>query len=314
MKIITQYLFHVVGEDPAQLTRLHSSTIKRTMAFAIAIHIPVALWAVTGYVIALSIFELSDENSKMVALFCSALIYLVERLVIATPKVWFVNLGRVFIGIVIAILGASTVDLVIFNREVSQQLIASDRVKVAQGFDEQISGQSATVTTIKNDWVRAQAAANCEADGTCGSGVKSLGPVYRALAKQAELQRKDYVSASEKLEALKIKKTLAISADSGAIVSKAGLLSQVQALHDYTLANRAALVAWVLFFLLVLMFEMMVVLAKLVFGETVDDRINAIREEINDHKAATMKAVVTSPVARANHLIDGVYEISGKMT
>lgn len=314
MTIITKYLFHVVGEDPADLSRLHYSTIKRIKAFAIAIHIPVALWAVTGYVIASKIFELSDENSKLVALFCSALIYLVERLVIATPKVWFVNLGRVLIGVVIAILGASTVDLVIFDREVSQQLIASERARIAQNFDEQISDQAAVVATIKNDWARAQAAANCEADGTCGSGVKSLGPVYRALAKQADLQRKDHIAALDKFETLKAGKAMALSADAGAVVSKAGLLSRVQALHEYTSANRAALVAWALFFLLVLMFEMMVVLAKLVFGETVDDRINAIREEINDHKAATLKAVVTSPVANANQLIDGVYGFSGKVT
>jgi hypothetical protein len=314
MKITTKYLFHVVGEDPAQISRLHHSTIKRIKAFAIAIHIPVALWAVTGYLIAAKIFELNDETAKTISFFCSALIYLIERLVIATPKVWFVNLGRALIGIVIAILGASAVDLVIFDREVSQQLMASERSRIAQGFDKQISDQAAVVASIKNDWSRAQAAANCEANGSCGSGTRSLGPIYRELAKQADLLRKDYLAAVDKLGSLTISSAGALTAEPAYVVTKAGLLARVQALHEYTLANTAALAAWALFFLLVLLLEMMVVLSKLVFGETVDDRINAIREAVNDHKAAAFKAVATSPVANANQLLDGIYGFNGKMT
>jgi len=38
-------------------------------------------------------------------------IYLVERLILATTKVWFGNVNRVFIGLVISILGRSTVKL-----------------------------------------------------------------------------------------------------------------------------------------------------------------------------------------------------------
>lgn len=307
MNLSTRYLFHVVGEDPNQLSRLHTSTIKRIKAFAIAIHIPVALWALTGYIIGAKIFALDEWSAKGVAVVCATLIYLVERLVIATPKVWFVNIGRVLIGVVIAILGASTVDLVIFDREVSQQLMDSERNSVAQRFDKQISEQAAIVAAIKEDWQHAQSAANCEANGSCGSGTRSLGPIYRQLAKQAETLRKDFLSAQLKLEALKASNEQSQVIDIGSVVSKAGLLARVQALHTYTSSNPAALTAWILFFLLVLLFEMMVVLSKLVFGETVDDRINAIREEINRHKAEVFRSQVTSPVAHASQLLDGAY-------
>lgn len=312
MKITTKYLFHVVGEDTAQFPRLHQSTIKRIKAFAIAIHIPIVLWAVTGYVVAFKIFELGDEISKAVSIFCAVLIYLVERLVIATPKVWFVNLGRVLIGLVIAILGASTVDLVVFDREITQQLISMERSRIARTYDQQLAEQAALVQSTKNDWFQAQAAANCEANGTCGSGKKSVGPIYRELAKQAELLRMDHIAALNELNFLQSSTKNALSSDPTYVSSQAGLLTRIEALHQYAMANKAALVAWVLFFLLVFMFEMMVVISKLVFSETVDDRINAIREEINDHKAASFKAILTSPVANANRLIEGVYEFSAR--
>jgi hypothetical protein len=67
-------------------------------------------------------------------------------------------------------------------------------------------------------------------------------------------------------------------------VEKAGILARVQALHEYTSHNTAALVAWILFFTLVLFFELMVVLSKLVFRETVDDELDRIRESISQQR------------------------------
>lgn len=105
-------------------------------AFAIAIHIPVLLWAVTGHVIASQIFRLAAWPAAAVACLCAGLIYLVERLVLATPKVWFVNLGRVLIGVVTSVLGASTVDLVIFDREITQQLREAGEARIQANADK----------------------------------------------------------------------------------------------------------------------------------------------------------------------------------
>jgi hypothetical protein len=81
-------------------------------------------------------------------------------------------------------------------------------------------------------------------------------------------------------------------------------LARIEALHQYTLENRAALVGWSLFFSLILFFELMVVLAKLVFGETVDDRIEKMREEITQNKAEAYLQAVNSPIFEANRLLE----------
>ena len=303
---ISNYLCHVVGEAPDHARRLHPSTQRRITAFAIAIHIPVALWAVTGYVIASWVFGLDHTSSALIALFCSLLIYLVERVVLGTPKAWYMNICRILIGLVISVLGASAVDLVIFEREVTQQLKAVGESKITTEFDRDIAQQRQILTQKKTDWMKAQEAANCEANGTCGSRLRSVGPVYQQLARQADLLREDYVEAESRLELSAKARTQALAdwRTSPKALEEAGLLSRVEALHQYTVSNTAALVAWILFFWLVLFFELMVVLAKLVFGETVDDQLDRIREQLSYQKATAYLEGFTSPLSGARNLLE----------
>ena len=305
---ISNYLCMVVGETPERVARLHGSTRRRLKTFSIALHIPVVLWAVTGFVIASRVFHLSTGESAGIAAFCSGLIYLLERLVLATPKAWFVNVGRLVIGLVIAVLGASAVDLVIFEREVALQLRVAGQARITAEYDRALAQQQAVVSLKKADWMMAQAAANCEADGTCGSRVRSVGPVYQKLAQQAQLLRQDYDHAHARLEALAVERQATLNAwqDSPKALEEAGLLSRVDALHHYTMNNAAALVAWLLFFVLVLSMELMVVFVKLVFGETVDDRLERIREQLSRHKAESYLEAMTSPLAGARGLLESI--------
>jgi hypothetical protein len=302
---VSKYLCFVVGEKFEKVQKFHPSSHKRLTAFALAIHIPVLLWAVTGYVISSSIFQLEVVMSLCIAFFCAMAIYLVERIVLATPKNFFVNALRLVIGLVIAVLGASTVDLVIFDREIAEQLHISAQERIQQDYEKKSVSLVETMGRKKADWQRAQEAANCEANGTCGSRLRSVGPVYRELARQADILRKDYLHEQKKYEALIEKKNLQLdeARESSKTASQAGLLSRIKALHDYTSSNTAAFVAWGLFLSLVLFFELMVVIAKLVFGETVDDELDRIRESISQEKARAYKEAITSPVFSAREMV-----------
>ena len=305
MTTICNYLCHVVGEQPARAVRMHPSTVARTKAFAIAIHIPVLLWAVTGYVIASQIFRLQPSHSVAVAAFCAGLIYMVERLVLAAPKAWYVNLSRVLLGVVISVLGASTVDLVIFDREISRQLTLAGEARIEAEHEKASDMQLRAVAQKKADWLRTQEAANCEANGTCGSKLRSVGPVYRELARQAEVLRADYMAAQGQLQELAAQKARALAywRSVPRAMDQAGLLARMEALHQYTLGNTVAFVAWLLFFALVLFLELMVVLSKLMFGDTVDDELDRIREHISQQRARAYMDAVTSPVADARQLL-----------
>lgn len=306
---ISTYLCHVVGESPKRAAQFHVSTVRRTTTFAIAIHIPVLLWALTGFVIASEIFHLRTFFAAVTAVVCSGLVYLVERIVLATPKSWLLNASRLVIALVISILGASTVDLVIFDREIAEQLQRDAGARLSVEYDKQIQHESELLAKKKEDWLEAVDAANCEANGTCGSKVRSVGPIYRELTRQAELLHRDYQVTHESLVDLNNRKSKAL-ADWQAqppSVDKAGLLARVQALHNYTVANTAAMVAWSLFFILVLFLEMTVVLSKLVFGETVDDELDRMRERISQQKAQDYMEAMISPLAPARALLAQSY-------
>lgn len=306
---VSKYLCFVVGEKFEKAQKFHPSSHKRLTAFALAIHIPVLLWAVTGYVISSSIFHLEVAMSLCIAFFCAMAIYLVERIVLATPKNFLVNALRLVIGLVIAVLGASTVDLVIFDREIAEQLHINAQERIQQDYEKTTASLVETMERKKADWQRAQEAANCEANGTCGSRMRSVGPVYRELARQADILRKDYLREQKKYEALTEKKNVQLdeARESSQTASQAGLLSRIKALHDYTSSNTAAFVAWVLFLSLVLFFELMVVIAKLVFGETVDDELDRIRESISQEKARAYKEAITSPVFSAREMVHSAF-------
>lgn len=306
---ISAYLCRVIGESTQRVARLHPSTIRRTKAFAIAIHIPVFLWLATGYLIASNVFEQTKEVASVIALLCGTLIYMVERLVLATPKIWYVNVSRVLIGVVISILGATAVDLVIFDREVTKQLLETREADLISRQEASVGKLQADVAQKKADWFKATEAANCEANGTCGSKVRSVGPVYRELARQAEFLRMEYLKAQDHLTEQHSAnlRALAQLRETPPSASEFGLLARIEALHDYTQKNSAARTAWLLFFVLVLFLELMVVFCKLVFGETVDDEIDRIREKISHKKAVDYMQAVTSPVANALDLVEASY-------
>jgi hypothetical protein len=305
---LSPYLCHVVGETPERAARFHISTVRRTATFAIAIHIPVLLWAITGYVIASQIFHLGQLAAGCVSALCAALVYLVERIVLATPKTWFVNLMRVAIGLVMAVLGATTVDLVLFDREINAQLRQDGETRLLAEHDAAIQRQSVWVEQKKTEWLKAQDAANCEANGTCGSKVRSVGPIFKELARQAHTLRQDYLAAQQRHTQLLADKADALTQwrANPPTADQAGLLARVQALHAYTLSNTAAGVAWLLFFALVLFFELMVVIAKLVFGDTVDDELDRLRERLSHQKAQAYVEAITSPLAPARALLASV--------
>ena len=306
---LSRYLCLIAGEPHERSAGLHPTSIRRLKAFAIAIHIPVMMWGATSYIIASRIFHLEAARALATAMFCAALIYLVERIVLVTPKKWYVTAGRLMLGCVIAVLGASTVDLVIFEREVARQMKSDRQARLEAGHDGLIASRRADEREKKAAWLAAQAAASCEANGTCGSRVRSTGPIYRELARHAAVLQAQHAEALAALDKA-IAERARILAEwdaAGDPLADAGLLARIEALHQYTLANPAARVAWLLFFTLVLFFELMVVLAKLVFGHTVDDELDQIREAISHHRAHAYLEAVTSPVAGARQLLESSY-------
>lgn len=298
---ISSYLCWVIGQSKEKTLHLHSATTSRIKASAIAIHIPVFLWFVTGYSVAKLVFEQDLIPAIVIAFACAAIIYSVERLVLLSPPSRVITTVRLFIGVVIAALGTFTIDLVVFDREVNSQLRENAKQQVSKQYESKLEAQRTTIDTKKKDWQDASQAAACEANGTCGSRIRTLGPIYRELKAKAERAEEQYLQAERDL-ALLIKERdealLQVENDTE-LMANAGLLDRATALHQRIMENGMALMVFSLFFVLVFSLEMMVLSVKWLFDETVDDKIEKIQANIRQRKAEDYETAILSPVAEA---------------
>ena len=177
--MLNYYFCFILGENASKLKSWHDETIKRLQAWGLAIHIPILIWFLTSYFIAQNIFFLTKNESLIVAAVCTSFVYLLERIILLTPKNKFVNFGRGLIGIIMAILGASMADLILFDREITNHLQENNREKIEAEYVIRLEEKKGEVKNLEEKWALANAEAQCEADGTCGSGKSSIGPIYR---------------------------------------------------------------------------------------------------------------------------------------
>jgi hypothetical protein len=271
-----------------------------------AISIPISLWAVSGYMVSRIIFQQDAGASALTALACGFVISLVEGIVILSPKSRRVAAARAVIGLVMAAIGAVTVDLVVFDREVRAQLILNAKDEARQDYDNRINKQEKEVQRKKADWDQKLRNAECEGAGTCGTGRRNLGPLYMALKKEADDAKAAYRTAEDFLFQLRDGRTPTIAKidENSDAVRNAGLLDRLAALHDRIGRNTITIVVFFLFITLVLALEMMVLSVKFAFGETIDDKKEETETQLEQLRLESYVAAVSSPVRHAKYCAD----------
>ncbi|WBY01528.1 DUF4407 domain-containing protein [Ramlibacter tataouinensis] len=300
-------MFWIAGADPRSIRQLHRSTCERTIAFGLAIHLPVALWAISAYLLARQVFDIDQVQAFAVAVGCAGLVYLVERLVIAAPRSFWVNAARMMLGIIMAVLGASIVDLVIFEKEIVQELKDSRAADIEKTLNPQLEHLREEVERKEVLWREAVRNAACEANGSCGSGRRGRGPIVDLLEENAERFRQDLVAAQQNLRAIEANKRAGLASAGDVARKESGILGRFEAFHSYAMQNPLVQIAWGLFFLLVLAMELMVVFVKFVFPPTVDDALEEVREYVAARQAADYRDAMTSPVRAAADLVKTTY-------
>lgn len=307
--IISRYSCALLGEDVGAVSRLHPSTIRRLRAWSLSLHIPMALWAGTSLLMARQIFAADVVTALWAAAGCTALICCLERLILAAPKSKWMAFLRVAIGLLTAVLGASAIDLFMFDKEISGELHARQISKLEQAQGAKRLVLRGEVEQAKQGWQQSRQAAQCEGNGTCGSRVRSAGPLYHDLLQHSQKLRADYDRAVTNLEIGEANLQRELAALTPDLVkAEAGMLNRLHALHDFIGRDWMALTLWLTFFLFMLALELSVVIAKFAFGQTVDDVIEQVREEADRLQAIGYLDAVTSPLAGAHQQLGVTYQ------
>lgn len=305
---VSRYSCLLLGENHAAVKRLQASSVRRLRAWSISLHIPIVLWAGTSYLVSREIFDASTDVALCVMGVCVGLIYCLERLILAAPKSMGLAVMRVLIGILTAVMGASSVDLFMFDKEITSELYREASIRQKTEHERLAGLQRSEIELARNQWNEARTTAACEGNGKCGSGVRSAGPLYRELLADAAQLRSDLDRAIGKLEQMEASHAHQRTALTPASVKiDAGLLNRLHALHAFVWRDPMALGLWVTFFLFVLLLELSVVFAKFAFRETVDDLIERCQEAALEHQANGYLDAVRSPLTEARLQLGVVY-------
>lgn len=306
---VSRYSCLLLGENHAEVKRLHTSSVRRLQAWSLSLHIPIVLWAGTSFLLSREIFEAPTPVALCVMGVCVALIYCLERLILAAPKSMGLAVMRGLIGLLTAILGACTVDLFVFDKEITSELYSQASLMQKTEHERLVRVQRSEIERARAQWNEARTTAACEGNGTCGSGVRSAGPLYRELLAHAAKLRSDLDRAIAKLDQMEASHAHQQATLTPASVKvEAGLLNRLHALHTFVWRDPMALGLWVTFFLFVLLLELSVVFAKFAFRDTVDDLIARCQEAALEHQANGYLDAVRSPLTEAKLRLGVVYQ------
>lgn len=262
--IFMKYVSLVLGEDTSKY--IDPISKKRSIAYTIAIHVPVLLWLAMGSTIAFNIFELSLLSSIAIGSFMALIIYLIERIIIASPLNWFSFISRLFIGLLIAILGSMGFDEIVFHKEIQLQVQQNAVIEC----------KSITAIDLANKkalWLEADKLATAEMQGN-GSGRVGLGVIAKEMLANAQKRKDDYDRAQ-------ILTTQANLECIETVVKSARLLTNIKTLWQLVSNERVIAIAWIIFGLLMVALELFVIIVKVIFNTpTVDDEIIATKNQI----------------------------------
>jgi hypothetical protein len=267
------------GHDPDRGLSAFASVRQRRTALFCALQLPVLVWAVSTFAIARHIFDLGVMGSLAAGAGVGYIVFVVERMIIATPKSAWMFFARLILTVVMALLGASALDVALFSKDIEVELRAGAETAYLDKRQPEITAHEQDVKFKKTAWEGALTAANNEAACKGGSKICGVGPITRQLLAQAERMRKDYEDAEKALSTLKAEVKLGSKNASEAAVRDAGILHRVTALKNFIGNNPPALAFWVAFLIVIVMLEASVLIAKYAGGEALDERVHRMREQ-----------------------------------
>jgi hypothetical protein len=262
--------------------------------------IPVSLWTISGFYIGYDLLEAGLIKSIIGGLFVGALILIIDKSFLATPKESISNWlkgFRIVFAVIATILGSIALDLMFFGgdleeyreklsakiqkEETAKYLVENNHLIVELG--NSIENQKGIAETSKNDWKN-------EADGSGGTGNKGIGEV-------SHLKESIYKSDSTTLAQLQV--SLGYAKDSLAkeavlygqkMAAKRGdaLMSKVTDLHDFIMGSRLSMFFYGLFFIAVFSLEIFFLITKSSTADSLFEKMLLAEEIIGECRLRTL--------------------------
>lgn len=280
----------VTGDEYQNIKNETAESKKKIRLYAISVVIPVIMWAVTSYLLANQVLKYNAIISLLVMVICSSIIFVIEKAILMTNGNKVIGRFRIILGIVIALIGATAFDEVIFKNDIDTQMAENKEVFISQGLSkkkmsliDEINRIELEVNGKYTEWKIAYDEAAKEYDGSGGSGIKGNGFRTSIKMQRANEMKAEYEKMSGKLEMAKSSMDSTLAA-TGSNLEKSynenSILLRIEAMIDLVSKSTAILIAYILFTMLIALLELMVIILKKYSKETTYERKVRLVEEI----------------------------------
>lgn len=211
---------------------------------------------------------------------------------------WVMASFRIVLGLVVAAIGALSLDEVVFEHDINTQMAENKRLyaldqveQLKQELNEKIRIKSLDVSKL--DSIRALAWNDyfLEINGTGGTGIPNLGPVSKKKLEYAEIREKEFNQGKSEMENFKssIQAELTFKKQTAEMeYNENSLLLRIKALFDLIAKDGWMRLVYIIFTTLIVLLESLVIIVKLFSKETNYELKNRAIEEIGKKRINEM--------------------------
>src|SRR5579872_6771691 len=197
----------LIGENYSHVKNYQYSSKKKIILMGSSLLIPVLTWVIFTTLIEVNIYNKSLPFSIGVGCFAGIMIFLIERsIILSSPKNngWkiFIGLFRIILGLAIALLSASFIDQILFQKEIDTEVHNLHEDAIKNKFKQQVSDLEIREKQALNDWKASEDNVREEANGTGGEKIRGVGAVTKLNQKQASNMENLYNVADSQLKTI----------------------------------------------------------------------------------------------------------------
>lgn len=212
---MTNFLKIACSITGTNYNRLKDSTDKsktKVLALGLSVLVPVSIWVACSFLLAYAVMQTGWLAAFVAALVLGFLVFTIERLVVMGNGHWVTTGFRMLLAAIVAWLGATLFDLVLFRNDIEQQLPAIRHAVAMQAqqmkseeFGERnglAKKEEATNHALALYQSQQQQALD-ESSGLAGSGKKGAGSATKFKQQIADRSLADHKTLLAELENLK---------------------------------------------------------------------------------------------------------------
>jgi hypothetical protein len=297
----------VTGWNYVVLCSCTESSRKQQKKYASSILILIIIWALTGYLFAQRYVHTNWWGSLIVAIIFSIIIVQIERVVILTVgKNRIATIFRIFLAVIMAILGSTILDQIIFKDDISKKMIEIVDRQIKEQLPKRLTIINAKLNDIqlevdsldrKNMMLYSEISARPtistpstsitylkvqQPDGsfkTVPQRTFTTTPVTNPKSKEADINNQHLAMLRKQQEDYTGKKLDAENTLRKELKTKQGFLEELSAIKEILTEKGVALFFYLILFCFLMCIELLVVSSKL--GDTKCDYDLVVEHQLN---------------------------------